>query len=148
MNIRPATLADCLPFKEMHLEFLKEVQQYGHDDPPSDHYVESVWSNHIGRAINKGEPVFVCEDCGDLIGFVACTLPTGGPRAFNHGLYVRPEWRRQGIALSLMEAAKARCREIGVEKIFDMVGITNEAALKLMAKLGEEPVAFTYKLTA
>jgi len=147
MIIRPATLEDEASIRELYLAFLNEVEAFGYDIPATPESVEKAWKSRFRPTIESKGPIFVADHEGAIEGFVAMTglIPI---KAINHGVYVRPEWRRQGVGYALMWAAKKWCRQLGVEKIFDMVSLTNEAGLKLMAKLGEEPVAFAYNLTA
>jgi GNAT superfamily N-acetyltransferase len=146
MNIRQAKPEDEPSLREMYLAFLTEVQPFGHDIPPSSESVDKTWSRYLKPAIELVEPVLIADHAGTAQGFVAY-VRISPVSAINHAVYVRPGWRRQGIATDLINGAKARCRQIGVEKIFDMVSLTNEAALKMMARMGEEPIAYAYSLT-
>jgi GNAT superfamily N-acetyltransferase len=146
MNIRQAKPEDEYGIRQMYLEFLQEVQQYGHDVPATGESVNQAWAKHFAK-MTTGSGVLLLAEHGTILeGFIAY-VQISPIAAVNHCVYVSRGWRRQGIASDLITAAKARCRQLGIERIFDMASLTNEAALKLMAKMGEEPIAYAYSLT-
>lgn len=59
--------------------------------------------------------------------------------AYVEGLYVRPEYLRQGIALALMENVESGARSNGASHVGLSVGIGNEQARALYRKLGYQP---------
>lgn len=147
MNIRPATIADEPSFREMYFAYLKEMEQYGYDILPTQGYVDQYWNNTFLPAIVTGDPILVSEEDGVTVGFIAITAGESSKIAFNRGVYVKPEFRRRGIASGLFKSGLARCLERGVSRLFDMASVDNGPAASLLSKLGHKPTAFCYSIT-
>ena len=84
--------------------------------------------------------ISVAEDKGKLVGFVTFSMrwvvryPT--PIAEMDELYVKPEYRRQGLGSKLVEAILKKAAELGCSRMFIDTHIKHEAAQKLSEKMG------------
>lgn len=69
----------------------------------------------IGRFLNRNpDTCFVTEDGGKIVG--AILAGNDGRRGYIYHTAVDPEFRRQGIAASLVDSALAALRELGISK--------------------------------
>jgi ribosomal protein S18 acetylase RimI-like enzyme len=59
-----------------------------------------------------------------------------GERAIVRKVAVHADYRRQGIAVALMEEARRQIREAGIKRALLFTGTGNDIAQKLYAKLG------------
>jgi ribosomal protein S18 acetylase RimI-like enzyme len=86
--------------------------------------------------LNRLVPGFVWEEDGRIVGNVTL-LPTRSPRRFLvANVATEPDFRRQGIARALMEAAAKEARRHGAGEIRLQVERDNAAALALYSSLG------------
>ncbi len=97
---------------------------------------------HVGDTYTptKREPlVDVGAFCdGKLVGIALCdhnTKPTI-PLGFVRKLYVRPEYRMQGVATSMFDFLRERLKELGMEGFKLGVVVNNEKALKFYHDYG------------
>ena len=79
--------------------------------------------------------VACCPD-GRIIGFVDVDArpsmrKDAPPRPYLSDLAVSTEWRRKGIATSLIELCEAKARDIGCRKLYLRVEGANDAALRM-----------------
>jgi ribosomal protein S18 acetylase RimI-like enzyme len=94
---------------------------------------EPDWPGEVRAALDDpAAHLFVAEADGQLIGTVRVEF---AERPFFriaevHRLYVRPEWRRRGVASELMRVAEATAREGGAAEVRLTVLAGNEAALR------------------
>jgi len=88
--------------------------------------------------------IWLAEDEGEAVGFLCAKVERPGPifvpRPWLHimDLYVRPSYRRRGVARALMEAALGWAREQGLESADLSVYSTNPAR-RLYEDLGFVP---------
>jgi ribosomal protein S18 acetylase RimI-like enzyme len=73
-------------------------------------------------------------EAGELVGVVLTTHD--GRKGWINRLAVHPDYRRQGIARSLIAAAEARLREQGIEIFAAMVEPGNDESVALFATAG------------
>jgi diamine N-acetyltransferase len=73
---------------------------------------------------------------GHAVLSVRFTMEHGGLGGHIDDLYVRPEFRRRGVARALLEALSAECRARGCTSIHVEAGDENEPALALYAGFG------------
>ena len=126
MTIRKADKADLDVLHELWDEFQAEV-------PEEEHYRES-WDEalpDVERYIAK-DVALVAEADGSVIGF-ALAKPENARVGYVSDVYVRPDFRRQGVARALMAAAAAA---LEVELLSLTVGVENEEARTAYRRLG------------
>ncbi|HLH18529.1 MAG TPA: GNAT family N-acetyltransferase [Bryobacteraceae bacterium] len=140
MRLRNATLADLETIVEHRLAMFREM---GHRDPAELERAGRVSGEYFAQAIPADTYHAVLaeiEDAGIVGGGGVVVVPwPGGPRrsqprrAWILNVYVRPEFRRRGIARAIMEALVQWCRAEG----FDCVSLhASEAGRPLYVKLG------------
>lgn len=66
-----------------------------------------------------------------------------GWRGSFYRLSVDPEWRRRGVALSLIRAGEDRLRALGAVRLTAIVALEEHAAMRLWAEAGYERQADT-----
>jgi ribosomal protein S18 acetylase RimI-like enzyme len=84
----------------------------------------------IFLALNGDEPV------GIVTCFVGFSTFAGRPLVNIHDLHVVPDYRRRGLAQSLLQAVENRARELGCCKLTLEVQENNRAALRLYGSFG------------
>ncbi len=72
-----------------------------------------------------------------MAGFVLCRAVAGEAEILT--LAVSPEYRRRGLATSLVEGGAAAARALGADEMFLEVAADNEVALRLYAAAGFHP---------
>ncbi|MEM2942324.1 MAG: ribosomal protein S18-alanine N-acetyltransferase [Candidatus Bathyarchaeia archaeon] len=96
---------------------------------------------------NCPDAFLVAEAQGRLVGYVMCRAESGlsdfirmKPVRKGHvvSVAVMPEYRRLGIARSLMSSAITALSTYGCSEVFVEVRVTNEPAIQLYKKLGFE----------
>lgn len=77
---------------------------------------------------------YLNDDVNDIVGVIL----TGhdGRRAIVHHICVHPDYRRQGIAHTLVQKAEEALRKEGITKIFGLVFKDNDAANSFWEKQG------------
>ncbi len=85
----------------------------------------AVWLAHRGQ-----------DAIGHAVLTVRYTMEHGGLSAYIDDLYVRPKFRRQGVAKSLLGALFADSRSRSCKFAYVEVGDTNEPARRLYESLG------------
>jgi RimJ/RimL family protein N-acetyltransferase len=141
MRIRELTTVDAQEFHGLRLRGLQESPaafgaSYAEErDMPLQAVVERMQS--------EGSHTFgAFTDEGQLVGMAGLyreRRPKFRHKAWVVGMYVTPEFRRQGIGWALLEAVVARAREMqGVRQVKLMVTAGNEAARRLYAACGFE----------
>lgn len=83
------------------------------------------------------------DDIGNLIGFAEATLRNDyvngcrtAPVAFLEGIYVRPDYRLQGVARNLCEAVADWAASLGCSEFASDVPLANADSQKMHAALG------------
>jgi ribosomal protein S18 acetylase RimI-like enzyme len=83
---------------------------------------------------------WIARSGGANAGYVVLTLrhsmEFGAPDGFIDDLFVRPEFRRRGVASSLLSALFEQCRQDGVAALHVEVGEDNAAAGALYREFG------------
>lgn len=67
------------------------------------------------------------------------TMEHGAPSGHIDDLFVRPQFRRQGIAFALLSELLAECRQRGCGSLLVEVGNENVAAIELYRRIGLGP---------
>ncbi len=126
MTIRKADTADLPLLRELWEEFQAEV-------PEEEHYRET-WDEalpDVERYIAK-DVALVAEEDGKAIGF-ALAKPENARVGYLSDVYVRPDFRRRGVARELMAAA---AEALGTELLSLTVSVDNEEARTAYRRLG------------
>jgi ribosomal protein S18 acetylase RimI-like enzyme len=126
MTIRKADKADLELLRELWEEFQAEV-------PEVEHYRET-WAEalpDVERYVTQ-DVALVAEEDGQPVGF-ALARPENARVGYLSDVYVRPAFRRRGIARALMAAASAA---LGSELLSLTVDVTNEEARTAYRRLG------------
>ena len=117
----------------------------------ADHIATDI--NYIKESLsmNKGESVFVAEEEGALIGFIAmhltCSFAYHSPTVEITELFVKPDCRRRGIGRSLINKVKTRCEANDALELFLRVNRQNEAGLAFYRQCGlEQAEHFVYRI--
>ena len=89
--------------------------------------------------------IFVCDTGQDLVGFVRVALMDSWlcPGQVE-SLYVRDDYRSQGVGQVLMAQALAWCAAHGAAEVGLHVSASNAGAARFYARLGFRPVLHTY----
>ena len=86
---------------------------------------------------------YVATDIGRIVGTVKCGQD--GRRGYLHHLAVAPEYRRTGIARTLVERALASLAEQGIRKCNAFVYESNTAALSYWKHMGWSEIPDDYR---
>jgi len=91
------------------------------------------WSESLLKRFLKQATLLVCEEQGQVIGFLIGELdPPGhtGPLGHVVDLAVAPAHRRMGVGTRLLEAFLALCRRAGATGVYLEVRVGNTAAIR------------------
>jgi ribosomal protein S18 acetylase RimI-like enzyme len=91
-------------------------------------------ASELQSYVDKGFPVFVSESHGSLTGYLVCRVDEDVVWA--ESLFVRREFRRQGIASSLYAEAERLTQELGGDTVFNWVHPNNKASISFLKKHG------------
>ena len=140
-TIRPVIKSEISELCQLRLEALQnEPEAFSRDYATDRNNSPAAWEKWLGqRSDGTSGIIFVaCADdqlagmMGIARGCTAKTLHSG----FIWGVYVRPGYRRQGLARQLMEACIEWAHERGVEIVKLGVTNTNVAAIRFYAACG------------
>ncbi|TFH10102.1 MAG: GNAT family N-acetyltransferase [Candidatus Thorarchaeota archaeon] len=79
-------------------------------------------------------PVFVAEVSDGLAGYLVCKIDEDVVWA--ESIFVRPEYRRQGIASSLYVEAERLTQELGGDTVYNWVHPNNNVSISFLKKRG------------
>ncbi len=111
--------------------------------------VPKVMEEWFADALDKPEQAaLIAERDGEAVGYLLHELVTreAGPihaayrYAMIHHVAVAEQARRQGLALAMIDALRARLREAGVTELRAVHFTFNAASARLMARAGLEPI--------
>ncbi len=123
MTIRKADKADLDLLRELWQEFQAEVEQY-----------RQTWAEavpDVERYVAE-DVALVAEEDGQAVGF-ALARPRDAHVGYLSDIYVRPAFRRRGLARELLAAASAA---LGTELLSLTVSVTNDEARTAYRRLG------------
>ena len=123
MIVRPAAAADVPAWAAMRLR---------------------LWPDCEPEELQREPPLLglVAEAEGRLIGFAEASVRTyaegapPGPAAYLEGIWVEPEWRRRGVARSLLSAVEAWALGQGLSHLGSDALLDNEASHRWHAAAG------------
>jgi RimJ/RimL family protein N-acetyltransferase len=137
--IRPAGLADLLQLSELRLEALRDNPTFFGSSYEARENCGSEWTLRMLNTDPQEGCSFVAEFGQELFGMAAIRRFPGIKTRHSAnigGVYLRPEWRRQGIVDRLIEACLDWSMKQQVINIKLAVVTTNLAALKAYQRLG------------
>ena len=83
---------------------------------------------------NGTEEIFVAEVSDRIVGFatlqITSSFCSARPTGELTGIFVRPKWRRKGIASRLMRSVVKRCEQVDVLELFLRVNKSNRGAIR------------------
>ncbi len=88
----------------------------------------------LNEYLQKENPIFVAEMNGDLLGYLVCRVD--GDVVWVESLYVKPAFRRQGIASSLYAKAEQLALQLGGDAPYNWVDPNNTPIISFLAKRG------------
>jgi ribosomal protein S18 acetylase RimI-like enzyme len=146
VTIRAGALDDIpavLPLVAKTIAFHEELDPARFAAAPDAHHRYERW---LRRTVdNPDGAFFVAEQAGRVVGFVLGQVQDEyemyRTRRYGmiHELWVEPEWRRQGVARQLMQAALDLFRQAGVHQARLDSATANSAAQRLFAACGFRP---------
>ncbi len=84
--------------------------------------------------LDAGFPLFAVEAEGELAGYTVCRIDA--PCLWVEHLYVRANYRRQGVATLLFEKAEALARSMGEDTVFNFVHPNNHGMIEFLRAKG------------
>jgi GNAT superfamily N-acetyltransferase len=128
---RQATIHDAEAVAEIISVVVKEPNPVGFEGPMSADEVRT-WLTRLG-----GEGgIFLCAIDGKVIGFSALDFDTHQPDTVVLGVWLLPEYRRQGLGTSLAEYALGFARDKGYKRIRGRLPQQNQVALSFLSGIG------------
>lgn len=84
--------------------------------------------------LKAGYPCFAALEQDEFIGYLVCRVEK--PTVWVESLFVKLEFRRQGIATELLHAAEAIAASNGEETVFNFVHPNNHAMIEFLIRNG------------
>ena len=128
---RRAAKADAAAIAAVIREVVEGPNPVVFDRPWSGDEVSS-WMARLGES----GAIWAAETGGEVIGFGALDFNTQRPETATLGVWLRSQWRRQGIGTVLAEHLLAHAREQGFRRIVGSLPENNEAALSFLSAIG------------
>ena len=140
MEIRQLTPNDAGSYQELRLFALQESPTaFGSSYAEEAERPVEVVAERLGAKAAHTFGAFNHE--GELIGMATLFREQhvkSDHKAYIFGMYVLPEYRRQGAGRALLETVMARASELGVRQVNLSVNKTNTAAIALSESFGFE----------
>ena len=133
MEIRKAGHADVIKIVQLVVECSMELED-NHSTPNQSEAIAIA----VGHGIDNNEAVFIAEDDGKIVGYVAWVHLPGNARGHVEGCgtFVKPELRRTGLSKKLRTYAIMHAKSKGYHTVRGVASKTNEAALASVLKSG------------
>ena len=142
------------------------IRQAGKEDlPVLTSLALKLWPGHekqaleteLGEILEKLAAFFLAFSGEQAVGFAQCQLrhdyvegTEHSPVGYLEGIYVEPDWRRNGIAGKLLSACESWARQQGCREFASDCEITNSESLRFHLGLGfteaNRIICFTKKL--
>ena len=124
------------------LEMMRSL--YEHDgvrfDEAKSRKATNVLVSSMDSAITDLGRIWLIESNGEVAGYVVLTfgfsIEYGGSHGFIDELFVRPEFRGQGLGGAAVEHASSMCRSLGMKVILLEVAFENPRAHALYERIG------------
>jgi L-amino acid N-acyltransferase YncA len=132
VTIRPATKQDA--------EAVAAIYNHGIAERQATFETRPRRPNEIAGWLDEGRPFLVATDANDgILGFARVTaysIRKAYAGVGEHGVYVSPQARGQGIGVLLLNALAEAAERAGYHKLTSRVFTTNEASLALHRAAG------------
>lgn len=166
MNIRRGSLKDLAQVQRLNraLFQFEHDQGFYHGDSYNLNWpYEDAGIQYFRSCLEPVSPsaVFVAENAGRLVGYIASSYATRGYRSINpigslDNMFVEDEYRGQGVGSALVAAFKQWAAEEGVAIIQVNACAGNKRAIKFYQRCGfadhevilEQPLGHSYQPTA
>jgi len=145
MRIESADVGDADIVADLWVELASQQQAFGthlRPDANSDQIREDVLRRIITEnvLVARGD----VDGYGGIAGFVSFGLETRGydqdvRRGIVYNIYVRPEWRNEGLGRELLAAAEDRLARAGAEAVALEVMAGNRDARRFYERNGYDP---------
>lgn len=104
---------------------------------------EAAWHEMLTRDVDGGNPAWVAELAGGVVGFVSCGPPRDEdvplPAAEIYAIYVLARMSRQGLGRALLDTALGHCRAGGAATAVLWVFRDNAPARAFYEAMGWQP---------
>lgn len=112
---------------------------------------EIVWAQWAGKVIDKKEgQIIIAEDGDEIVGCIMAVLPKDNliyaarPRGRVSDIYVKPDYRKKGIATELVNRALEFLKSKGAVAVEVNAPKGAKGLVELWEKAGLEPFAMRY----
>lgn len=141
VTIRPICESDLHTYRTLRLEALQlHPEAYNSDYADQAADPDSVWLGRIDASIEgKDSRIFLAEDAGQAVGLMAVFRAKGVKVCHSATLvsvYIRPNYRRRGLAGRMIREVLAWCASAGVQILRLAVVTTNVPAIRCYQRCG------------
>ena len=84
--------------------------------------------------LESGFPTYAVEDSGVFAGYIVCRIDV--PCCWVEHIYVRPDYRRRGIATMLFSKAEEIAASMGEDTVYNYVHPNNENMIRFLRSKG------------
>ncbi|MBQ9459437.1 MAG: GNAT family N-acetyltransferase [Oscillospiraceae bacterium] len=131
MEIRQITLDDAPAIAPLVALFRVELRSYkGASSEPD----EAAGRAEIEEYLAADWPVFAAVEDGSILGYLVCRVEE--PCVWAESLYVRPEYRRRGVAGALYARAEALAASYGEDTVYNYVHPNNDGVIAFLKSRG------------
>jgi len=132
--VRPITLADVAGYSACVCAVMRERRFLAYLEP----FSIAETATFVAGNIDKGNPHFVAEDAGRIVGW--CDVGRDSVPTYAHegmlGMGVAADYRGRGVGERLLRATLDAARDAGFERVALSVFASNTRAAALYRKLG------------